>query len=81
MVHFRCGWFRKLSLREVNDLWGADDGFDIFPLGFFSFPEPALEVLYLFLRASKKPEQVRNQGRMTRAKDFILTRSRVTSSR
>ena len=48
------GWIRKLSLCEVNDLWGrSNDGFDVFPFELFSISESALEVLHLFLRASR----------------------------
>jgi hypothetical protein len=82
MVHVGPKVFRKLLLREVDDLWGsADDRFEVFPFDFFSFVESTLEVLYLFLYMSKKPERIRNQRLMTRATGFHLTRSRVTSSR
>jgi len=62
--------FRKLSLREVDDLWGSvDDGFGIFLFDLFSFSESALKILYLFLFRPKKPEWIRNQRRVTRETD------------
>lgn len=64
-------WSRKLSLGEVDDLWGsADERFDVFPFDLFGFPEPALKVLYLSLHVAREPEQIRNHRRMTRGTDF-----------
>lgn len=69
-------------MREVDDLRGrADDGFNVFPFDLLDFSEPTLKILYLFLRTSKGTERIRNQGWMIGEQLFVLTRSRVTSSR
>ena len=53
--------FRRLSLREVDDLWSrADDGFDVFPFDILGFSESTLKILYLFLRTPKGTERIRN---------------------